>query len=309
MSGQGGYQYYRPNFFRGFSLFPPVIKWLFISNIAAWLLMDILLAPFRIGGFPLGGSFGILGYYLSLWPLGENFWPWQLFTYMFLHGGFLHLLFNMLALWMFGMELENSWGSKKFLVYYLLCGLGAGIANLIVAPLIGLSAPTVGASGAVFGILIAFGMLFPQRPIYIYFLLPIPAKYFTAGYIGLELFYGVAGTADGVAHFVHLGGAAVGFVYMLGEMNLLPIRSWWNRITGDLRNPFSRPDQYVWKDGKKVDVHEAKYYDIGARDSRDEDVGTVNQEIVDAILDKIGRGQTLTEKEKKILIEASKKIH
>ena len=309
MSGQGGYRYYRPNFFKGFSLFPPVIKWLFIANVAAWLLLDILLAPFRIGGTPLGGSFGILGYYLALWPLGENFWPWQLATYMFLHGGFLHLFFNMLALWMFGMELENSWGSKKFLVYYLLCGLGAGIANLLVAPIIGLEAPTVGASGAVFGILIAFGMLYPHRPIYIYFLLPIPAKYFIAGYIGLELFYGVTGTADGVAHFAHLGGAAVGVVYMLGEMNMLPIKSWWRGITGGLRNPFARPDRYVRRDGQSVDVHEAKYYDIGNRDVSNEGSETVNQEIVDAILDKMGRGQPLTEKERKILIEASKKIH
>jgi membrane associated rhomboid family serine protease len=309
MSGQGGYQYYRPNFFRGFSLFPPVIKWLFVSNIAAWLLLDILLAPFRVGGIPLGGPLGIVGYFLSLWPLGENFWPWQLFTYMFLHGGFFHLFFNMLALWMFGMELENLWGSRKFLLYYLLCGFGAGIANLLVAPIIGLEAPTVGASGAVFGVLLAFGMLYPQRPIYIYFLLPIPAKFFVAGYIGMELFYGVAGTSDGVAHFAHLGGAAVGFVYMLADLNLLPIKSWWRQLTGGLRNPFARPERYVWRDGRTVDVHEAKYYDIGKKEPKDEMSDVVNQEIVDAILDKIGRGQPLTEKEKQILIEASKKIH
>ena len=112
---------------------------------------------------------------------------------MFLHGGFWHLFLNMLALWMFGVELEYTWGSRRFLIYYLLCGLGAGIVNLLVAPLLGQAAPTVGASGAIFGVLIAFGMLFPDRPIYLYLLLPVRAKYFVLGYIALELFYGVTG--------------------------------------------------------------------------------------------------------------------
>jgi len=304
MYGQGGYGYSRPSFFRGFRFFPPVIKWLFIVNIAIWLLTGFF--PFITKFFsliPLGG--------VQIGPEHADFWPWQLLSYMFLHGGFMHLFFNMLALWMFGMEMENSWGSRKFIVYYLLCGLGAGIANLLVAPMLTPVGPTVGASGAVFGILIAFGMLFPDRPVYFYFLLPIPAKYFIAGYIGLELFYGVAGSPDGVAHFAHLGGAAVGFAYMLGEMNLVPVRSWKARFFGEIRNPFARPERYVWRDGHKVEVHDATFSDIGSGQSRTRNDETVDQEIIDAILDKISRGgyQSLTEEEKRVLNEASRKIH
>ena len=298
--GQG--VYFRPSLFGGFSFFPPVIKFLLISNAVIWFVFDFFLQPFTISGVQVGGSGGILNYYLALWPLGTNFWPWQLFTYMFLHGGFAHLFFNMLAVWMFGMELENTWGSRRFLIYYLLCGLGGGIANLIVAPLVGQAAPTVGASGAVFGVLIAFGMMFPDRPIYIYFLLPIKAKYLVAAYIGMELFYGVAGTTDGVAHFAHLGGAAVGFVYVLGEFGVIPFRSWWAR----LRSQFGRPPSSSMRD----EIHEAQFYDIatGNRKFREEEI---NQEVIDSILDKINTGgyQSLTDEEKRLLNEASKKIH
>jgi len=293
--------YYRPSLFGGFTFFPPVIKTLLISNVAIWLL-DALLSQFVLSGVPI---FAIFSQYLALWPIGSNFYPWQLLTYMFMHGGFWHLFFNMLALWMFGMELENTWGSKRFLAFYLTCGFGAGIANLFVAPLLGQAAPTVGASGAVFGVLIAFGMLFPDRPIYIYFLLPIKAKYFVAIYIGLELFYGVTGTTDGVAHFAHLGGAAVGFIYLLADMNLIPVRSWWARLHGGFRN--GMPAGKKWP--SREEIRDAKFYDIHTgkpmHDDRD-----VNQEVIDAILDKISKGgyQSLTEEEKRILNEASRKI-
>jgi len=310
-SGNEQYRFSRPSFFRGFSFFPPVIKGLFISNIAMWLLVDFFLGSFRIGGAPVGGGSGSVTRLLALYPIGPDFWPWQLFTYMFLHGGFMHLFFNMLALWMFGMQLENKWGSKKFLIYYLLCGVGAGVANLFVSSLLGQGLPTVGASGAVFGVLIAFGMLFPNMPVYIYFLLPIPAKYFIAGYIALELFYGVAGTSDGIAHFAHLGGAAVGFIYMvLTEKDLL-VGSWFSRLRGEIHNPFSRSDRIVWKDGRSVEVHDARFYDIRTGKPRDDRNEGVTQEVIDAILDKISKGgyQSLSEDEKRILNEASRKIH
>jgi membrane associated rhomboid family serine protease len=302
--------YYRPSFFGGLNFLPPVIKGLLISNVAAWFLVDFFLAPFTLLGRQIGGPGGLLTYFFALWPPGTNFWPWQVFTYMFLHGGFWHLFFNMLALWMFGMELENTWGSKKFFVYYLLCGLGAGIANILVAPLLGQVAPTVGASGAVFGVLIAFGMMFPDRPIYIYFLLPIRAKYFVAIYMGMELFYGVTGTSDGVAHFAHLGGAAVGFVYMLAEMGLIPARSWWYQLRGSVGSTFTRGGRVVHRDGMDDEVHDAKFYDIRSGRPFDNDE-EVNQDVIDTILDKISKGgyQSLTEEEKRILNEASKKIH
>jgi membrane associated rhomboid family serine protease len=291
--------YNRPGFWGGFRFFPPVIKALLISNVAIWLFVGFLLAPFTIAG--------ILTYYLALWPLGTHFLPWQLFTYMFMHGGFAHLFFNMLALWMFGMELENSWGSRKFLVYYLLCGLGAAIANILVAPLVGQLAPTVGASGAVFGILVAFGILFPDRPIYIYFLLPVRAKYFVAVYMLMELFYGVTGTTDGVAHFAHLGGAIVGIIYVLVDRGIIPVGSWIRLLQGGGDVPYreaGRPSRNF------EEVHEAKFYDIKSGQQRSSKSGTT-QEQIDAILDKISAGgyQSLTEEEKRILFEASKKLN
>lgn len=302
-SGQGRYN--RPSLFGGFSFFPPVIKSLLISNSVIWLIFGFFLPVFTFRGVPV---FAIFSEYLALWPLGPNFWPWQLFTYMFMHGGFWHLFFNMLALWMFGMELEYTWGSRKFLFYYLLCGVGAGIANLLVAPLLGQTAPTVGASGAVFGILIAFGILFPDRPIYLYFLLPIRAKFFIAAYIGLELFYGVTGTSDGVAHVAHLGGAAVGALFLLLEKRSVSFRSFLANLGGGVfRRSSAGP---TWPKGVE-EVQDARFYDIGTGKPKDEQDDDVTQETIDAILDKISKGgyQSLTEDEKRILMDASKKIH
>jgi len=301
---RGSGSFYRPKFFGGFSFFPPVIKSLLISNTLVWLLLGVFLAPFSVNGVPI---FYVLSEYLALWPLGTNFWPWQLVTYLFLHGGFWHLFFNMFALWMFGMELEHTWGSKKFLFFYLLCGVAGGITNLIVAPMLGQAAPTVGASGAVFGVLLAFGMMYPDRPIYLYFLLPIRAKYFIAAYIGLELFFGVTSSGDGVAHFAHLGGAAAGFLFILSEKNILPVREWWARVRGLFPAGSSPESRFGRRDGG---VHEATFFDITSGRPRDEQK-EISQEQIDEILDKINRAgyQSLTEEEKQILNEASKRIH
>jgi membrane associated rhomboid family serine protease len=294
--------YYRPGF-SGFRFFPRVIKTLLISNVAIWLLVELFFAPLRFEGRSLSS---FITEYFALWPLGTSFLPWQPLTYMFMHGGFAHLFFNMLALWMFGMELENTWGSKKFLTYYLLCGLGAGIANMLVAPLIGQLAPTVGASGAVFGILVAFGILFPDRPIYVYFLLPVRAKYFVAVYMAIELFYGVTGTSDGVAHFAHLGGAVVGLIYVMIDRGAIPLREWMQGTRGE-GNVFGgqRRSKRDYQE-----VHEAKFYDIKTGQQRNTK-GETTQEQIDAILDKISAGgyQSLTEEEKRILFEASKKLN
>ena len=163
----------------------------------------------------------------------------------------------------------------------------------------------MGASGAVFGVLIAFGMLFPDRPIYIYFLLPVKAKYFIATYIALELFYGVTGTTDGIAHFAHLGGAAVGFVYTLSIRGTIPVAAWMERFSAG-RTGATVAGRYR-TDGE---VRDAKFYDIHSGKSVPGD-REVSQEVVDAILDKIGSTgyKSLSEEEKRILNEASKKIH
>lgn len=195
---------------------PPVSRALLIANIALFAAQMFL------------GEALFLD--LMLWPLGEyamrlpdhsviqtGFLPWQILTYGFLHGGLPHLFFNMFALWMFGAPLEATWGSRRFLRYYLICVLGAGLVQLVVATLAvrngSLPYPTVGASGGVFGLLLAYGMLFPnQRLMLIFPPIPMKARTFVICYGLLELYLGVTGTRSGVAHFAHLGGMAFGFL-------------------------------------------------------------------------------------------------
>lgn len=152
----------------------------------------------------------------ALWPATDPrspFMPWQLLTYGFLHGNTMHIFFNMFGLWMFGRDLEGFMGSRRFLTYFLVCIVGAGIVQLVVAALQGGLYPTVGASGGVFGILLAYGLTFPNRIIVPLFP-PIPMRAITFVFIyGLfELYLGVSGGAPGVANFAHLGGMLFGFI-------------------------------------------------------------------------------------------------
>ena len=153
---------------------------------------------------------------LALWPLGSgfpSFMPWQLLTYGFMHGGLMHIAFNMFMLWMFGRELELVYGPRRFLTYYLTCVVGAGIVQLVVAALHGDVYPTVGASGGVFGLLLLFGMTFPNRMIMLLFPpIPMKAKYMVVLFGILELYLGLSGRSPGVANFAHLGGMLFGFV-------------------------------------------------------------------------------------------------
>jgi membrane associated rhomboid family serine protease len=147
---------------------------------------------------------------------------WQLVTYMFLHGGIFHILFNMLALWMFGAELERMWGSRYFLKFYLVTGIGAGASTVIVS-LLPFSfsqqvmySLTIGASGAIYGLLLAYALYFPDRPIYMYFVFPIPAKYFVLIMGAISFFSSVSDSNGGVAHATHLGGLLVAYLYLRG---------------------------------------------------------------------------------------------
>jgi membrane associated rhomboid family serine protease len=290
--------YYRPAFFGGFKYFPPVVKTLLISNVAVFLLTDFV-SMFRIQGEPLAA---IIKTYLPLYPLGDGFQIWQLGTYMFMHGSLLHLVFNMFALWMFGMDLENDWGTRKFLSYYLLCGVGAGLSTLLIGPLFGSVGPTVGASGAIYGVLIAFGMMYPDRPIFLYFLLPIRARYFVMIYILLELYAGVTGSNDGIAHFAHLGGAAVGFIYLMIDQRRMPFQELFSRARRRFV-PSEKVGEYSSYDPRRA--VDAKYSDIPDPDDQ------VDQEKIDEILDKISQHgyKSLTENEKKTLFDASKKLN
>ena len=264
----------------GFQMLPPVVKNLLIINVLMFLATEVTL---NITGFDLRDSLGLH------WFQSDKFEFYQPFTYMFMHGNFQHILFNMFAVWMFGKAIENVWGSKRFLIYYLITGLGAaalhyGIAyfdtikdfNFLMeqflhdpnAQTLGAffnefkiqidsatgigsafnqaepylqhilqgstntddlekayafmdnyhgyflsSMNVIGASGSLFGILLAFGMMFPNAELYMMFIpIPIKAKYFVAGYGAIELYSGIAGSSDGIAHFAHLGGLITGFI-------------------------------------------------------------------------------------------------
>ena len=180
---------------------PSTTRHLLIVNILAFIATWV----FQRSGIDLTALCGLHFF------MASDFHVYQFLTYMFLHGSFTHILFNMFALWMFGYVLENYWGSRRFLFYYLVCGIGAGLCNLIVPGW----TITVGASGAVYGILLAFGMMFPNERIYLYFIMPIKAKWFVIGYAAIELLDGLFMTSDGIAHFAHLGGMLVGLILIL----------------------------------------------------------------------------------------------
>jgi membrane associated rhomboid family serine protease len=293
--------YYRPSMFGGFSFFPPVIKMLLILNATVFLTVAIL-GNFTIGGYPLYEFFNS---YLGLMPIGYGFYPWQLITYQFMHADFWHLFFNMVfGLWMFGMEIEHLWGSRRFLFFYLMCGVVAGLFQLALAPILEPSqgiAPTVGASGAIYGVLLAFGMMFPDRYIYLYFFVPIKAKYFIAGLIIIGVL--AIGKAGNVANLAHLGGALAGYLYILYHQRRLPFAEILERWKWKMEQ------QAAERKRRDEEVVEAKFFDI--REGQKNEQQEVTQQKIDEILDKISRSgyQNLTEEEKKILFEASKKLN
>jgi membrane associated rhomboid family serine protease len=210
-----------------FQILPTIIKNLLIINVLVFLAQ-----------VTVGAAMGLeYTFALHTWQ-SPLFKPWQFLTHMFMHGGWDHLFFNMFALWMFGSILENAWGPKRFLTFYIISGLGAALCHMIILyfntqNLIEayhslslmqqqsyeerfyrqLNEPTLGASGAIFGCLAAFGYLFPNTYIYLYFFFPIKAKWFVILYAGFELVMAVQNTAgDNVAHVAHLGGALAGFL-------------------------------------------------------------------------------------------------
>jgi membrane associated rhomboid family serine protease len=201
--------YYRYRFSFGYGL-TPVIKNLMITMVSVYLLQKMAqLSLTEIYDYFLIRYFALVP--ILIW---KKYFLWQLVTYIFLHGGVFHLLFNLLALWMFGGELESSWGSRKFLRYFFFCGIGAGICTVLFTPYMYQNIPVIGASGAIYGILLAFGWLFPNRLIYVYFLFPIPAKYFVIIFGLIEFFSSMEGPGSGVSHLTHLGGLLFGLLYV-----------------------------------------------------------------------------------------------
>jgi len=182
---------------------------------------DVIFIILVLNGLAFAGQQFLSGFvdkYFALWAIGSvraDFYPWQLLTYGFLHADVIHLAFNMFMLWMFGRELEILMGSRRFLTYYLVCIVGAGVVQLLVAGFQGGGYATVGASGGVFGLLLAFGMTFPNRMVMLLFPpIPMKAKYMVLLFGLLELFFGVSGATPGIAHFAHLGGMLFGFLLL-----------------------------------------------------------------------------------------------
>ena len=308
--------YYRPSGLGGFSFFPPVLKNLIIINVAVFFI-QMIITNISYNGIPGVTWNDVFMRYFALYPLAgneavglpSNFQIWQLLTYQFMHANFTHILFNMFALWMFGMEIENMMGPRKFLIYYLTCGFGAGLLQILLAPLFSSGmGPTIGASGAVFGVMIAFGMLFPDRYIFLYFLIPIKAKYLIAILVIFE-FMSVGGQSL-IAHFAHIGGAITGVIFILIDRRKSFSRK---NLFDNFKKPkgntsfgsnYKKPT--INRSIFKNDIEDANFYDINSS-KKDDDA--ITQDVIDQILDKISQSgyQNLTEREKKVLFETSKK--
>jgi len=265
----GGGSYSRYN-----DVFPPAIKWLLIANAALFFLPRILSLDLIQ-----------LHYYFGLVPamVWGKLFLWQLVSYMFLHGGLWHILMNMFILWMFGAELERTWGTREFARFYFTAGIGAGIVNVAFAALRPSTAyvPIIGASGAIYGVLVAYAMLFPERYVYVYFLIPVKVKYLVIFLVALEFFSTYQ--ADGIAHFAHLGGALVGFLYLRYQWRW-QMRRW---------SPAEVYRRYKSRSLARKSEQSLKIMDE-----------------VDSILDKINQVgyDNLTRREKRILEKASDKL-
>ena len=269
----------------GFKVLPTIVKHLLIINVLMYFAYYVLLKQGIIN----------LNYYIGIWSISTGlFRIWQPLTYMFMHGSFDHLFFNMFSLWMFGSALENYWGSKRFLFYYLVCGIGAGLLNMLVPG----AHVSVGASGAVYALLLAFGMMWPNNYIYLYFLVPIRTKWFIIGMIVIELFEGIFRSTDGIAHFAHLGGMLIGFLIILywkrhgGMTGDFSIKNWFNSLKN--RKKYTRYEEVY----DKVPRSDEEYNYQKAQKERD----------IDAILDKVAKSgyESLSKEEKDFLFKNSK---
>ncbi len=293
-----------------FALVPSAIKILIGINVIVFIISALLPSTIAVDGIPLSAWFEL---HFALMPQGsEFFYPyWQLISYQFMHGGLSHIFFNMFALWMFGSELEQIWGTNRFLVYYLLCGIGGGVLHLA----IGSDAPTVGASGAIMGVLVAFGMTFPDRPVMMFpIFIPIPAKVFVAIYALIDLVAGFGSSSDNIAHFAHLGGAIMGFL-LIKFGDRFNIFSTADRLAQAMRSSDSS-SQYGGRP-----VREARYRDIPAVPTTAQQGmfhgGSffhkgeyVTEDTVNIILEKISATgyDSLDQREKDILLEISRRM-
>lgn len=298
---------------------PPITKNLLIINVLAFLAYYVL----GMQGINLNNLLGLH------FVLADDFRPWQLLTYMFMHGGWSHLFFNMFALWMFGCTIENTWGQKRFLFYTLACGIGAGLfqeaAQFIEYAMEGLAAydsvalngmvvpmdmflnqwNTVGFSGAVYGILLGFGMTYPEQRIFIFPLpVPIKGKWFVCIYAAIELFSAMTTSNDGVAHIAHLGGMIIGYIIIRHWKKQYErnngFRGWDGYEVGTRVSIIDKVKDFfakLFENNAKSHKHEAPKSDAEEQDER--------QKEMQRILDKIKRSgyDSLTADEKRKLFD------
>lgn len=302
---------------------PTITKNLLIINVIAFLAYYVLSAR----GINLNDIFGLHFF------LAQDFQIYQLVTYMFMHGGWDHLFFNMFALWMFGCVIERVWGPKRFIIYYMVCGIGAGLIQELaqfveiytmnadkfpISHLFHLSdyeanilnaMTTVGASGAIYGILLAFGMIFPEERIFIFPLpIPIKAKWFVMFYVVIELLSALSTTNSGVAHFAHLGGMIFGFFLIRywrrhPELDARYGRGVGRQFFDNMRDKWEQRShrQAAPQEPEEVEERPETDWSYNARKKRKEDE-------IDIILDKIRKSgyDSLTDEEKKRLFDQSK---
>jgi membrane associated rhomboid family serine protease len=265
MAYSSGYQ------FGGYHL-TPWVKKLIIANLAVFIL-----------------TFAVpwLTSYLAFMPRRIVLQPWGVITYMFVHGGFWHLFFNLLGLFFFGPPIEDRWGSKEFIKFYLICGLGGAALSFVFA----FNSAVVGASAGVYGIMLAFAMLWPDVPIYIWGIFPVKAKWLVIALAALSLFSAVGGSPDGVAHFAHLGGFAAGFLYIK-----------FDSATG---NPMHKLQKMVSRRRLKVIPGQLTKREEPRTRRREEEM----LDEVDRVLDKISTHgmASLTPEERRLLDEVSKR--
>jgi len=247
------------------------IKLLIVANVSIFFLESLL------------GLEQLFNNYLGLVPkyLFNNFYIWQPVTYMFLHGGLWHLLINMVVLWMFGSEIERYWGRREFLGFYFITGVGSGILTALFS--FDSSIPVVGASGAIYGVLLAYGLMFPNRTIYLYFLIPVKVKYFVLFIGGVAFISSLSDTGSAVSHLTHLSGMVIGYLYMKSNVKI-----------SNLSDSFG--DFKIKRKVKKAERVRKSYENL-------------RQEI-DMILDRINEVgyENLTDEEKQKLEEASRVI-
>ena len=269
------YQYTSPGFRRGFSrptfTIPSGVKLLVIINIVVFILTE------------LSGQRNMLFSSFGLVPnqVWTNFKVWQLFTYLFVHGGFLHIFFNMFVLWMFGKDLEIQWGKNEFLLFYFTCGIGAGLMTVLFS--INSIVPIVGASGAIYGLLVAYGFTYPNRMVYLYGLFPLKVKYMVLGLGVIAFFASLSANQSNVSHITHLSGMIIGVLYIYFILN-------WKNI--------------------KMEYYRLRLKNLKQKTSAQNDEEVLMKKKVDEILDKLNASgwDSLTEQEEKYLTQASKEL-